>query len=70
MLLISHKKMMQHSALWGQSKAAGPKLEAAAKSLAPFSPGQVLIIPAFNLSATTKNVLSRDAGAFSAYFFN
>ena len=32
-------------------KAAGPQLEAAAKSFAPLTPGQAIITPAFNLSA-------------------
>ena len=32
-------------------KAAGPQLEAAAKSFAPLKPGQAIITPAFNLSA-------------------
>ena len=32
-------------------KAAGPQLEAAAKPFAPLTPGQVIITPAFNLSA-------------------
>jgi O-acetyl-ADP-ribose deacetylase (regulator of RNase III) len=32
-------------------KAAGPKLEAAAKPFAPLTPGQAIITPAFNLSA-------------------
>ncbi len=32
-------------------KAAGPKLEAAAKPFAPIEPGQSIITPAFNLPA-------------------
>ena len=32
-------------------KAAGPKLEVAAKPFAPLMPGQAIITPAFNLSA-------------------
>jgi O-acetyl-ADP-ribose deacetylase (regulator of RNase III) len=32
-------------------KAAGPQLEAAAKSFAPLTPGQAIITPGFNLSA-------------------
>ena len=32
-------------------KAAGPQLEAAAKSFAPLTPGQAIITPAFNLPA-------------------
>ena len=32
-------------------KAAGPELDAAAKSFAPLTPGQAIITPAFNLSA-------------------
>jgi O-acetyl-ADP-ribose deacetylase len=33
-------------------KAAGPQLEHAAKPFAPLTPGQAIITPAFNLSAT------------------
>jgi O-acetyl-ADP-ribose deacetylase (regulator of RNase III) len=32
-------------------KAAGPRLEAAARPFAPLTPGQAIITPAFNLSA-------------------